>query len=231
MRPFPRVEPVYLSTFVKNFLRISRVERSDFAIIEHTHNRMAEVDPAIRGVMLMINKIYALYSEIPNLSALQAEHLDSIAGLLQASLDSNSVSEWETRRAKAPKYRRAVDSVPPGCLSTQNGDDFIRDALCRMRALEGSSSDLQGEFAWLLPFRWAFSAPYTSRNLETGIAIFLLLRMHWGMPFHTYGWSREEIWATGNNYSHYWLKHGLWQNPDFPPPLSDRDEILIGTDL
>lgn len=231
MRPFPRVEPVYLSTFVKNFLHISGVERTDFSIIEHTHNRVVDPDPAIRGTMLLINSIYSLYGEVPDLSALKAEHVSSVASLVQAALDARSTADWETRKRKAPPYRLPADPIPVGCLSRASGEAFIGEALEGMRALEGSRPVQQGEFAWLLPFRFAFSAPYLTRNFETGIGIFLLLRMHWGLPFHTYGWTREEIWNTRNQYSQYWLHHGLWTNPESPPPVGSREETLIGTSL
>jgi hypothetical protein len=231
MRPFPRVEPVYLSTFVKNFLHISGVERSDFSIIEHTHNRTVDPDPAIRGAMLTINFIYGLYAEIHSLSALKAEHVDSVASFVQSSLDARSGADWETRRKKAPLHRSPADSIPVGCLSRESGEAFLLEALEQSRALDGSSALQQAEFAWLLPFRFTFSAPYFTRNFEIGIMIFLLLRMHWGLPFHTYGWTREEVWKTRNMYSKYWLHHGLWVNPDFPPPMGSREEKLIGTSL
>lgn len=231
MRPFPKVQPVYLSTFVKNLLHISGTERTDFAIIEHTQNRVEAPDPAIRGVMLGINKVYALYAEIPSLSALKAEHLDSIAVLIQASFGAKSSADLDLMRERPPLYRRNDGSVPPGCLSIQSGESFIQEALERMRALEYAKPLQQAQFAWLLPFRWAFSAPYAVRNLETGVMIFLLLRMHWGLPFHTYGWTREEVWTLRNEYSKYWLENGLWENPDFCPPLGDREETLIGTTL
>jgi len=231
MRPFPRVEPVYLSTFVKNFLHISGVERSDFSIIEHTHNRTEQPDPAIRGTMLLINKVYALYGEVTDLGAFKAEHVSSVASLVQASLDARSGSDWETRKKKAPSLRLPADPIPTGCLSRESGEAFIGEVIRHMQVLESARALQQAEFAWLLPFRFAFSAPYLSRNFETGVMIFLLLRMHWGLPFHLYGWTREEIWNTRNMYSQYWLHHGLWQNPDFYPPLTQREETLIGTSL
>jgi hypothetical protein len=226
MRPFPRVEPVYLSTFVKNFLLISGQERTDFSIIQHTHNRQETPDPAIRGVMLGINKVYSLYAETPHLGALKAEHLDAVAGLVQTALGVSP-----TTGPALPAHRGPGDPIPIGCLTTVDGTTTLERSLERMRALESAGALQKAQFAWLLPFRWAFSAPYLSRNLETGVMIFLLLRMHWGLPFHLYGWTREELWRVRNAYSQWWLRHDLWEDPDLLPDLPDREPKLIGTEL
>jgi hypothetical protein len=181
--------------------------------------------------MLTINFIYKLYAEVPSLSALKAEHVSSIASLVQASFSARSVADLETWKTKAPSLRLSTDYIPVGCLSSESGEAFLSRALEGLRALERSDIFQRAEFVWLLPFRFAFGAPYFTRNFEIGIMMFLLLRTYCELPFHMYGWKREELFYTRNEYSKYWLQHGLWVNPDFQPPLSSSEDALIGSSL
>ena len=232
MRPFPKVEQTYLSTFVKNLLSISGEKKSDFLIIEHSRNRQGDsFDPKIKGIMRSINKVYSLFREHLTLSNFSVRDIDSLAGFISTAYLNKDKEKFEADLIKPANQRTLNELVPTGCLSTGPVPAFLDEWLVKLKKLdENGDEEEKAAFAWFTPYRFVFSAPYQIRNFELGLIIFLYLRMHWEMPFFMYGLTRGEVWLNLNEYSKFWIKNGLWSDPDFPPLHKDKQDSLVGTE-
>lgn len=232
MRTFPKVEQTYLSTFVKNLLSIAGEKKTDFLIIEHSRNRQGDsFDPNIKGIMRSINKVYDLYRDNLTLANFSVLDIGMLAGYIKTTFLCNDKNTFEKDLLIPVRQRALKDVIPTSCLSIDLVTGFLGKWLEELKKLDaGGTDEEKAEFAWLTPYRFAFSAPYQIRNFELGLIIFLYLRMHWEMPFFIYNLSRFEVWENINEYSKFWVINGLWSSPDFPPSFKEKQEVLIGTE-